>query len=84
MALTDRERDLLAFEARFTAHDAKKEEAVRGELQLTPARYYQLLDRLIVRQDALAADPLLVGRLLRMRDAGAARRARLVRGSASS
>lgn len=69
MPLTDRDRLLLEFEARWQGHDAAKEEAVRAELGLTPARYYQLLGRLIDTADALAVDPMLVHRLRRLRDA---------------
>lgn len=77
--LSDRDRDLLAFEARWQRHGAEKEEAVRVELGLTPARYYQLLGRLIDDADALAHDPMLVHRLRRLRDAR--ERARMSRAS---
>ncbi len=63
------DRDLLDFEARWGRHGAAKEEAVRAELSLTPARYYQLLGRLVDDADALAYDPMLVHRLRRVRDA---------------
>jgi hypothetical protein len=69
MPLTDRDRVLLAFEASWQRHGGAKEEAIRTELELTPARYYQLLGRLIDSADALAHDPLLVKRLRRLRDA---------------
>ena len=68
MALSDRDRALLDFEARWDRHGADKEEAVRTELQLAPARYYQLLTRLLDDADALAYDPRLVHRLRRRRD----------------
>lgn len=71
MPLSDRDRTLLEFEARWGAHGAAKEEAVRRELAMTPARYYQLLDRAIDQPDAAAFDALLVHRLRRMRDAHA-------------
>lgn len=74
--LTDRDRALLEFESRWPGHTAAKEEAVRLELLLPPARYYQLLNRLLDREDALAHDPLLIGRLRRARDAGRQDRAR--------
>lgn len=80
MALTERDRDMLAFEARWARHVGAKEEAIRAELGLSPVRYYQLLNRLIDTTDALAADPLLVGRLRRMRDDGRAVRARRAAG----
>ncbi len=53
--LSDRDRVILAFESRRPGHSSAKEEAIRAELQLTPARYYQLLDRVIDTEPALAA-----------------------------
>lgn len=67
MALSERDLTILAFEARWGAHSAEKEEAVRAQLALTPARYYQLLTRLVDDADALAHDPMLIHRLRRMR-----------------
>lgn len=67
--LSDRDRVLLDFEARWGRHGAAKEEAIRDQLALTPARYYQLLGRLVDDAEALAHDPMLVHRLRRMRDA---------------
>lgn len=75
MALDDRERAILAFEGRWARHTGAKEEAVRSELGLAPARYYQLLGRLIDTADALEHDPLLVKRLRRARDVRTQRRA---------
>ncbi|MGO1628917.1 MULTISPECIES: DUF3263 domain-containing protein [unclassified Microbacterium] len=75
MALHDQDRAILAFEAQWYRHAGAKEEAVRAELGLTPARYYQLLGRLIDTADALEHDPLLVKRLRRVRDERVARRA---------
>ncbi|MFT3796993.1 DUF3263 domain-containing protein [Microbacterium sp.] len=69
MPLNDRDRALLDFESRHPRHDAVKEEAVRTELAMTPARYYQLLGRVIDTADAAAYDALLVHRLRRLRDA---------------
>lgn len=68
MPLTDRDRDLLRFEAQWQRHGAAKEEAVRDRLGITPARYYQLLSRVIDTEDALIFDPMLVHRLRRRRD----------------
>ncbi|MDJ1113084.1 DUF3263 domain-containing protein [Microbacterium dauci] len=69
MSLSDRDRALLDFEGRWTAHSGAKEEAIRTELSLTPARYYQLLARLVETADAVAYDPILVHRLRRISDA---------------
>jgi len=66
--LSDRDLALLDFEARWNGHGAAKEEAMRTELALTPARYYQLLGRLVDTAEALAYDPMLVHRLRRLRD----------------
>lgn len=56
---------LLTFEAAHTRDTGAKESAIRHELGLSPARYYQLLGRLIWTETALAADPVLVNRLRR-------------------
>ncbi|MDF2917869.1 MAG: hypothetical protein K0S70_2086 [Microbacterium sp.] len=61
--------DLLAFEDRWgQRHTGDKEEAIRRELGEAPARYYQLLGRLIDTPEALQAEPMLVARLRRIRD----------------
>ncbi|MGF3056860.1 DUF3263 domain-containing protein [Microbacterium sp. YY-01] len=72
--LSAQEQQILEFEARWLRHSGAKEEAIRAQLQLTPSRYYQLLDRLIDTQAALAYDPLLVRRLVRLRERGARHR----------
>ena len=51
------------------ATSGAKEEAIRSDLELSPARYYQLLGRLIDTTDAQEHDPMLVKRLRRQRDA---------------
>ena len=66
--LTDRDRAILALEARWPRHGGSKEEAIRSSLGMSPARYYQLLGRLIDTEQALEHDPLLVRRLRRIRD----------------
>ncbi|WP_243073866.1 DUF3263 domain-containing protein [Microbacterium sp. SS28] len=69
MPLSDRERAILDFEAEWRRHAGAKEEAIRADLDLSPARYYQLLGRLIDTADAQQHDPMLVKRLRRLRDA---------------
>lgn len=69
MPLSDRDLALLAFEAEWRRHGGAKEDAIRAEFDLPPARYYQLLNRLIDTAEALEHDPLLVRRLRRRRDA---------------
>lgn len=73
--LSARERGILALEARLPQHSGAKEQAIRVELELAPARYYQLLGRLIVTERALAHDPMLVRRLRRRQAQGTERRA---------
>lgn len=75
MPLSDRDRELLDFESRWNGHGAAKEEAIRRELAVTPARFYQLLERVIDEPDAAAYDAMLVHRLRRLRDARAHTRA---------
>lgn len=75
-ALTERERAILAFEGHWFKHAGAKEQAIRSELGLSAARYYQVLGSIIERPAALAHDPMLVKRLLRMREARAEARAR--------
>ena len=69
MPLDDRDRALLDFESQWQRHVGAKEEAIRADLGISPARYYQLLGRLIDTADAVAYDPMLVKRLQRIRDA---------------
>ncbi|TDN92182.1 DUF3263 domain-containing protein [Microbacterium sp. BK668] len=68
MPLSDRDRAILDFEAEWRRHAGAKEEAIRSDLGLAPARYYQLLGRLIDTAEAQEHDPMLVKRLRRMRD----------------
>ena len=72
--LTERERDILAFEHRWWAHAGAMDEAIRAELGLTPARYYQLLNAVIDSPAAVRHDPMLVHRLQRVREARMSRR----------
>ncbi len=53
-----------------------KEQAIRTELGLSAARYYQVLGVLIESPEALIYDPMLINRLQRMRDARAHARSR--------
>jgi hypothetical protein len=77
--LTEREAAVLAFERQWWRHAGAKEQAIREEFGLSAARYYQVLGRLIDRPAALQHDPMLVKRLLRLREARtAARRSRIL------
>ena len=65
--LTDRDRDILAFERGWWRHAGAKEAAIRERFDMTATRYYQVLNRIIDEPAALVADPLLVNRLRRLR-----------------
>jgi hypothetical protein len=61
-------RDILDFERTWWQASVPKEVAVRERFGLSPSRYYQLLNRLIDRREALEHDPMLVRRLRRVRE----------------
>ncbi len=65
--LDARERSLLAFERQWWKLPGSKEQAIRREFDLSATRYYQLLNALVDRDDAVAHDPMLVRRLRRAR-----------------
>ena len=66
-ALSDRDREMLAFERRWWKYAGAKEEAARELFGLTATRYYQVLNALIDVPAALEHDPMLVKRLRRLR-----------------
>ncbi|MFE9693101.1 DUF3263 domain-containing protein [Micromonospora sp. NPDC005806] len=65
--LTERERRILAFEQQWWKHAGAKEQAIRDTFGLSATRYYQLLNALLDHPAALAAEPVLIGRLRRLR-----------------
>ncbi len=67
--LTDLESRILEFERNWWRFAGAKETAIKELFDLTAPRYYQLLNDLIDREDALAASPMLVKRLRRLREA---------------
>ena len=69
VSLPARDREILAFERQWWRFAGAKEAAIRETFDMSPTRYYQVLNALIDRPEALAADPLLVRRLRRMRAA---------------
>ena len=72
--LSPRDAAILAFERQWWRHAGAKEQAIREEFGLSAARYYQLLAALIDQPAALQHDPMLVKRLLRLREARMAAR----------
>jgi hypothetical protein len=67
--LSARETEMLVFERQWWKYAGAKEQAIRELFDLTATRYYQVLNTLIDRPEALAHDPMLVKRLRRTRDA---------------
>jgi hypothetical protein len=65
--LDRREREILAFEGQWWKYAGAKEQAVRELFDMSATRYYQVLNALIDKPEALAADPLLIKRLRRLR-----------------
>ncbi len=66
--LTRREYDVLAFERQWWKYAGAKEEAIKELFSMSATRYYQVLNALVDRPpEALAADPMLVKRLRRLR-----------------
>ncbi len=65
--LTRREHDILAFERQWWKYAGSKEDAIKELFSMSATRYYQVLNALVDRPEALAADPMLVKRLRRMR-----------------
>ena len=65
--LSDRDRAVLAFERQWWKYAGAKEQAVRDLFDMSATRYYQVLNSLIDRPEALVADPMLVKRLRRLR-----------------
>jgi hypothetical protein len=72
--LSDLESRILEFEASWWRFAGAKESAIKDLFDLSPPRYYQLLNDLIDREDALEAHPMLVKRLRRLRQARMAQR----------
>ena len=66
-ALTEREAAILAFERQWWKFAGAKEQAIRDNFQMSATRYYQVLNALIDKPEALVADPMLVKRLRRLR-----------------
>jgi hypothetical protein len=66
--LSDDEIEMLKLERLWWQYAGAKEQAIRDGFDMSTTRYYQVLNALIDREDALAFDPLLVNRLRRIRD----------------
>jgi hypothetical protein len=67
--LSERDLRILEFERQWWKYAGAKEQAMREKFDMSATRYYQALNALIDRPEALAADPMLVKRLRRLRAA---------------
>lgn len=70
--------ELLAFEARWPRHTPTKDERIRHELGIGPARFYQLLHRAVLDRDAVAAHPITARRVRERVEAAQEQRSRRV------
>jgi hypothetical protein len=68
-SLTELEAKILDFESQWWKFAGAKESAIKELFDIAPPAYYQLLNNLIDRDDALLASPMLVKRLRRLREA---------------
>ena len=67
--LSDLEVRILDFERQWWKYAGVKDAAIKELFNLSAKQYYELLNNLIDRPDALAASPLLIKRLRRLREA---------------
>jgi hypothetical protein len=65
--LSRRELEILDFERKWWKYAGAKEEAIRELFGMSATRYYQVLNAVVDKPEALAADPMLVKRLRRLR-----------------
>ncbi len=72
--LSELEIKMLDFERQWWRYAGAKESAIKELFDLTPPAYYQMLNNLIDREDAVIAEPILVKRLRRLRESRTAAR----------
>ncbi len=65
--LSDRDRRIIDFERQWWKYAGSKESAIKELFDMSPTRYYQVLNALIDSAIALEHDPMLVKRLRRQR-----------------
>ena len=68
MGLTDRQQAILEFERTWWTMDGEKDLLIRRRFACAPDTYYEELNQVLDSPDALAVDPLVVRRLMRLRD----------------
>ena len=65
--LTERDREIIAFERQWWQYAGSKETAIKELFDMSSTRYYQVLNSLIDHPGALEHDPMLIKRLRRLR-----------------
>lgn len=65
--MDDRDRQILAFEAKWWRYAGNKADAIMRTFDMSPIRYAQILNRVLDDPEAQQVDPLLVNRLRRLR-----------------
>lgn len=73
--LDERSVRILDFEREWWKYAGAKEQAIRERFDVSPTRYYQLLNQVIDDEEAIRHDPMLVKRLRRLRAARQRQRA---------
>jgi hypothetical protein len=68
-SLSDLEVRILDFERQWWKYAGVKDAAIKELFQISAKEYYELLNNLIDRPDAMTAAPLLIKRLRRLREA---------------
>ncbi|MGP9724858.1 DUF3263 domain-containing protein [Corynebacterium sp. AOP40-9SA-29] len=67
VGISQRDREMLDFESLWWRDEGAKGEEIRRRFGVTPVRYYQQLNALISRPEALDVAPVVVRTLLRRR-----------------
>lgn len=67
--LAESDRAVLDLAARTYRHEGAREQAVHDELGMTATRFYQRVNVLLDNPDAYVAEPVLIKRLRRVRQA---------------
>lgn len=67
--LTPQERAVVELEKRRFRYQGSKEQAIQKQLGLSPVAYYQQLNSMLETPRVIAAEPQLMNRLRRHRDA---------------
>ena len=65
--MDERDREILAFEAKWWRYAGNKADAIMRTFDMSPIRYAQILNRVLDDPEAQQVDPLLVNRLRRLR-----------------